>query len=150
MYPTKLTYIITNVSFSNYLSSAYHSAFFFHSWLSFWKQNNIIHTNKCNRHNGRKPWEQLLCTYRADLSLLASPFCVSLESRLWEGTVELYVPLVCPALICPLPPLCAPGEISIQAKSNSWLYSAIENSISCLKRYTQFFSLSYFIWGLNG
>lgn len=27
--PTKLTYIITNVSFSNFLSSAYHSPLFF-------------------------------------------------------------------------------------------------------------------------
>lgn len=29
MYPTKLTYIITDVSFSNFLSSAYHSPLFF-------------------------------------------------------------------------------------------------------------------------
>lgn len=78
---------------------------------------------------------------RGDLSLLAFPFFASLESPLWEDTVGLNVPLVNPALICPLQLLCVP-EFSVQEKSNSCLYSAVENHISCLKRNTPFSSLS--------
>ena len=84
-----------------------------------------------------------------DLSLLLFPFFASLESPLRRNWGTL-CSISAPHTHLSSESLCA-GEFSLQAQSDSWPYSsAVENSISCLKRNTKFLSVSQFICGLSG
>lgn len=138
------------MSFSNSLSSAYHSPLFFlaHDCLSE-NKTTLFTPISVTGTMGESTQSTFFVLIGGDLVLLAFPFFASLESPLRRNCGTL-CSISAPHTHLSPESLCA-GEFSLQAQSDSWLYSsAVENSISCLKRNTKFLSVSQFICGLSG
>lgn len=137
------------MSFSNSLSSAYRTPLFFScSGLSFWKQNNIIHTNKCNRHNG-KAGSNFFVLIEGDLRAPWLFHCFASSGSPLRRNCGTLCPLVHPTLICPRVPLCRriqpPGTIWLPGLFfSSWkqyiLFKEILNSFRYLSSLCGFLS----------
>lgn len=127
IHPTKLTYIITNVSFSNSLSSAYHSPLFFLAQDCLSENKTTLFTPiSVTGTMGESTGSNFFVLIEGDLPLLAFPFFASLESPLRRNCGTL-CPLVHPTLICPPSPFVqensasrhnlTPGFILLQLKT---------------------------------